>query len=60
MSRLWRLDTGENVQEIEKYFDQESYSISNLPMQIRGKILGLEEVVGNCNIANNDVLLYEV
>jgi hypothetical protein len=32
MSRIWRLETGENVFEIEKYFDSESDSLRNLPI----------------------------
>lgn len=60
MSRLWRLDTGESISEIEKEFEYESYGLTNLPMQIRGKVLELNEVVSNINVADTDILLYEV
>ncbi len=60
MSRLWRLETGETIFDIEKYFLEESYSLQSLPMQIRGRVLGLDEVAGNINVAEDDVLLYEI
>jgi hypothetical protein len=60
MSRLWKLEPGENVYELEKYFDSESYSYNNLPLQVRGKVLELNELLENMNIADNDVLMYEV
>jgi len=58
MSRIWRLDTGESVIEIEKDFNYEN--TKNLPMQVRGRILDESLVVENINVAANDVLLYEV
>eukprot|EP00350_Pseudokeronopsis_sp_OXSARD2_P003695 CAMPEP_0170547770 /NCGR_PEP_ID=MMETSP0211-20121228/6101_1 /TAXON_ID=311385 /ORGANISM="Pseudokeronopsis sp., Strain OXSARD2" /LENGTH=322 /DNA_ID=CAMNT_0010852937 /DNA_START=359 /DNA_END=1327 /DNA_ORIENTATION=+ len=60
MSRLWRLDTGETVQDIEAYFESEMDSIQNFPLQVRGRVLMWDEVVGNINVADADVLLYEV
>ena len=60
MSRVWRLETGENVYDIERFFESESYGLTNLPMQIRGRILDLKEVVADINVADTDVLLYEV
>lgn len=58
MSRLWRLDTGEHVLEIEKDFQNQSYD--RLPMEIFGQVLQGSEIVENINVADNDVLLYEV
>jgi hypothetical protein len=58
MSRIWRLDTGESVLEIEKDFNYEN--TKNLPMQVRGRILDESLIVENINVAANDVLLYEV
>jgi hypothetical protein len=58
MSRLWRLDTGENIMEIEKYYEYESRE--SLPLQLRGRILDSSEIVDNINVADTDVLLYEV
>ena len=58
MARLWRLDTGENVMEIEKCYDYESRE--SLPLQLRGRVLDESEVVDDINVADNDVLLYEV
>ncbi len=62
MSRLWRLDTGESISDIEKEFEYETYGsgMEHLPMQIRGKVLELDEVISNINVAETDVLLYEV
>jgi DUSP domain len=60
MSRLWRLDTGENVFDIEKTFEYESYGMTNLPMSIRGRVLELKEKISEINVADDDILLYEV
>lgn len=60
MSRLWRLDTGENVFDIEKTFEYESYGMANLPMSIRGRVLDLKEKISEINVADDDILLYEV
>lgn len=37
MSRIWRLDTGESVLDIEKDYDYEKHR--GLPLQVRGRIL---------------------
>jgi hypothetical protein len=58
MSRIWRLDTGESVLEIEKDFNYENSK--NLPMQVRGRILDESLAIENINVATNDVLMYEV
>jgi hypothetical protein len=58
MARLWRLDIGENVMEIEKYYEYESYE--SLPLPIRGRPLEDNEIVDNINVADSDILLYEV
>jgi hypothetical protein len=44
--------------EIEKYYDYESRD--SLPLAIRGRILEEDEVVDDINVAESDVLLYEV
>lgn len=58
MSRIWRLDLGETVFDVEKIFEYET--LSNLPMHIRGRILAMDEIISNINVADNDILLYEV
>lgn len=58
MSRIWRLDTGENVLEIERDYEYESRR--GLPIQVRGRILDNNEIVENINVATTDVLLYEI
>jgi len=58
MSRIWRLETGENVLEIERDYQYESRHA--LPVQLRGRVLADTEIVENINVADNDVLLYEV
>jgi hypothetical protein len=60
MARLWRLDIGENVLEIEKYYDYECRDRDSLPLGLRGRILEDNEIVDEINVAENDVLLYEV
>jgi uncharacterized membrane protein len=39
VARIWRLDTGENVMDIEKFFDYEAKDYDNLPIEVRGRIL---------------------
>lgn len=60
MSRIWRLDVGENVldigKELEYHFDMRKNSL----VPVRGRILTNTEIVENINVAENDVLLYEV
>ena len=58
MARLWRLDIGEDVFEIEKFYEVERSE--SLPIYIRGRILSENEVIEDINVADNDVLLYEV
>lgn len=36
MSRMWRLETGETVLDIEKYFEEE---VKSLPIRVRGRVL---------------------
>eukprot|EP00347_Sterkiella_histriomuscorum_P008234 403345866 len=58
IARIWRLEVGENVLQIEKEFDMETRD--NLPMPLSGKVLLNEEIIEEINVADNDVLLYEV
>jgi hypothetical protein len=58
MSRIWRLDTGESVLDVEDEFEHES--AYRLPIQVKGRILKNDEFVENINVADNDILLYEV
>jgi hypothetical protein len=60
IARLWRLETGENVFDIEKEYDYAVRDKDQLPMQVRGRVLDEKEVVEDINVADNDVLLYEV
>lgn len=32
MARIWRLETGENIMEIEKFYEEECRFAENLPM----------------------------
>lgn len=58
MARIWRLNIEENVLEIEKYYDYESKE--SLPLPIKGRILEDNEIIDNINVADTDILLYEV
>jgi hypothetical protein len=60
MARIWRLETHENVLEIEKEYDYSSRDKDAFPMAIRGKVLDDNQKVEDINVADNDVLLYEV
>ena len=58
ISRIWRLNTGENVFDIEKDYGYEN--TKNLPMKVRGKILDESQLIEDINVGATDVLLYEV
>ncbi len=58
IARIWRLEFGENVMNIEKEYDQESRD--NLPIALEGRILDNEEILDDINVADNDILLYEI
>ena len=56
-SRLWCLDTGEDVYEIERYYPSDN---KNGLYAIRGRVLSPDELIENINVADDDALLYEV
>jgi hypothetical protein len=58
IARLWRLEYGENVYTIEKEYDMET--ADNLPLALEGRILEDQEILEDINVAESDVLLYEV
>jgi hypothetical protein len=58
MARIWRLEVGENVMQIEKEYDYETRD--NLPMALEGRILKDDEIIEDINVADSDVLLYEI
>lgn len=58
MARIWRLETGENVLQIEK--DYENETRDNLPIALEGRILKNDEIIEEINVADTDVLLYEI
>jgi hypothetical protein len=40
MARIWKLDLGETVLDLEKWFEQEMRDyVDHLPMQINGRVL---------------------
>lgn len=57
MSRLWRLDTGEDVMEIERYYQSDN---KNGMYVIRGRVMSPKEVIEDIDIAEDDCILYEV
>lgn len=59
MARVWKLEIGEDVLEIERYLDYESRG-KNFPLELRGRLLDNNEVIETINVADTDVLLYEV
>lgn len=58
IARVWRLEPGEDVLEIEKQYEFESRM--NLPLQLRGRVLDDAEILDSINVSINDILLYEV
>jgi len=56
MARLWRLDIGEGIDEVEQLFNESS----TIPVGIRGRILDDNEIIDDINVAETDTLLYEV
>ena len=57
MSRIWRLETGEDVQEVERYYQSDN---KNGMYVIRGRVLDEKEVIEDIDVAEDDSLLYEV
>jgi hypothetical protein len=58
MARIWRLEPGENIMQIDR--DYENETRDNLPIPLEGRILRNEEIIEEINVADTDVLLYEV
>ena len=56
MSRMWKLHIGESIEEIQK---DTHYNPNNMH-EVRGRVLGEQEILDNINVADTDVLLYEV
>ena len=56
MSRIWRLDTGESPLEVEKDYNY----TRTLPLKVKGRILEPHEIIDEINVADDDILLYEV
>ena len=57
MSRLWRLEIGEDVYDIERYQADDN---SDKLFPIMGRVLNESEWIDNIDVAEDDVLLYEV
>jgi hypothetical protein len=57
MSRLWRLEIGEDVYDIERYQAEDP---SEKLFPIMGRVLNESEWLDNIDVAEDDVLLYEV
>lgn len=55
-SRIWRLDIQETVYDVES----ELKLNDKKPIAIRGRILEDQEIIDDINVADSDVLLYEV
>lgn len=58
MARIWRLEMGENVMNIEKEYDHATRDL--LPIELEGRVLQDKEVIEDIKVADADVLLYEV
>lgn len=58
VSRLWRLETEETYQTIERLII-ETIDDEDFPLQIRGRVLKDEEELDKINVAETDVLIYE-
>ena len=58
IARIWRLEPGENVLQIER--DYENEIRDNLPIPLEGRVLRDDEIIENINVTDTDVLLYEV
>ena len=56
MTRIWRLEVGEDVLDIERCFDD--YKPDQF-IPISGRILDENEFIDNIDVAEDDVLLYE-
>ena len=57
MSRLWRLEIGEDVRDIERYQAEDT---SDKLFPIMGRVINESECVDNIDVAEDDVMIYEV
>ena len=57
MTRIWRLEVGEDVFDIERYLAEDLKPDQFAP--IAGRILDENEFIDNIDVAEDDVLLYE-
>lgn len=60
MSRLWKLDVGENITQIQDSIYATNGDPKLLPIQINGKILDRSATIDQINVADDETLMYEV
>jgi hypothetical protein len=60
MSRLWKLDTGENIEEIQNKIYATNGDPKNLPIQVNGTILDRAATIDSINVADEEILMFEV
>jgi hypothetical protein len=60
MSRLWKLDTGENISEIQNQIYATNGDPKLLPIEVNGSILDRSATIDSINVADDEVLMFEV
>lgn len=60
MSRIWKLDVGENISEIQDQIYATNGDPKLLPININGKVLDKSATIDQINVADEETLMYEV
>jgi hypothetical protein len=60
MSRIWKLENGEDINEIQNSAYATKGDPKQLPIKINGTILDRSAVIDQINVADDEILMYEV
>jgi len=59
LSRLWVFEQGDTIQDLEYQLAQLSSDLSNLPVEVHGRILQNHQLIDEINVADDDLILLE-
>jgi hypothetical protein len=60
MSRIWKLENGEDINEIQNLAYATKGDPKQLPIKINGAILDRSAFIDQINVADDEILMYEV
>jgi hypothetical protein len=59
LSRLWVFEQGDNIQDLEYQLSQVSNDLSNLPIEVHGRLLLDHQTIDEINVADDELILLE-